>query len=190
MYRQTTLLLVLMHVRLQLMQWRLPACLQVVLPVLTALVHLHTVGIIHRDIKLENLFIASGTGGLKLGDFGLALCVHEEKAISPVGTLEYMPPEILRLPATELIMNGTVRPEDVTPVTEKVDLWSFGVTVYELVTGRSPFEGANKEEIKANILRHNMRPVPSFLSADCADYIHKVSSSSSRRRNSGSSSRL
>jgi hypothetical protein len=52
-----------------------------------------------RDIKLENLFISS-RGHLQLGDFGLAISVLEERAISPVGTLEYMAPEILRLPST------------------------------------------------------------------------------------------
>jgi aurora kinase, other len=58
----------------------------VVVPILTALAHLHAAGVIHRDIKLENLFV-SPTRGILLGDFGLALCVHEEKPISPVGTL-------------------------------------------------------------------------------------------------------
>jgi serine/threonine protein kinase len=48
-----------------------------------------------RDIKLENLFI-SNSGHLQLGDFGLAISVLEERPISPVGTLEYMSPEILR----------------------------------------------------------------------------------------------
>jgi serine/threonine protein kinase len=43
----------------------------------------------HRDIKLENLFISTN-GHLQLGDFGLAISVLEERAISPVGTLEYM----------------------------------------------------------------------------------------------------
>ncbi len=59
---------------------------QVVVPVLESLAHLHAAGIIHRDIKLENLFVSQARG-IILGDFGLALCVHEEKPISPVGTL-------------------------------------------------------------------------------------------------------
>lgn len=146
---------------------------EVVLPILTGLSYMHAAGIIHRDIKLENLFVSS-QGQLQLGDFGLALCIHEENAISPVGTLEYMPPEILRLPTTDLVIKGIVKAEDITPVDFKVDLWSFGVTVYELVTGRSPFEGANKDEIRQNILKHVMRPLPSFLTSDCRDFIHKV----------------
>lgn len=95
------------------------------------------IGFMHlscRDIKLENLFISS-SGHLQLGDFGLAISTQEERAISPVGTLEYMPPEILRLPATDLVVKGLVNVDDIMPVDEKVDIWSFGVTVYELVTG-------------------------------------------------------
>lgn len=85
-----------------------------------------------------------------------------------------MPPEILKLPSTDLILSGAVKAEDVTPVDEKVDQWSFGVTVYELVTGRSPFEGASKDEIRANILAHNMRPLPAFLTPECADWVGRA----------------
>ena len=63
---------------------------QVVAPVLSCLAHLHAAGVIHRDIKLENLFV-SPMRGVLLGDFGLALCTHEEKPISPVGTLGMQP---------------------------------------------------------------------------------------------------
>jgi serine/threonine protein kinase len=54
---------------------------------------MHKLGIIHRDIKLENLFI-NERNQVMMGDFGLALCMYEERAISPVGTLEYMAPEV------------------------------------------------------------------------------------------------
>jgi serine/threonine protein kinase len=53
----------------------------------------------------------------------------------------------------------------------QVDMWSFGVTVYELVTGRSPFEGASKDEIKAAILGYKMRALPTFLTPGCQDFI-------------------
>lgn len=236
----------------------LPACLpQVGYPMLVTLRCMHKLGIIHRDIKLENLFI-NERNQVMMGDFGLALCMYEERAISPVGTLEYMAPEVggwqaagrragwtpgsavvrgtcpgrcmctgsgqgprpipdvasswqtgismprthskhwppavrsdppctlltpsllplptqvLRLPSSELVMNGTIRPEDIPGVNEKVDIWSLGVTIFELVTGRSPFDGSNKEEIKANIIHHKMRPFPSFISKDCADFIMQV----------------
>ncbi|GBF97062.1 aurora-like kinase [Raphidocelis subcapitata] len=154
---------------------------EVVAPMLTCLAHLHAAGVIHRDIKLENLFV-SPTRGVMLGDYGLAVCVHEEKPISPVGTLEYMPPEILRLPATDLVLSGAVRADDVTPITERVDCWSLGVTVFELVTGRSPFEGASKQEIRAAILAHAVRPLPGFLTRECADWLGAAMQPDAARR--------
>lgn len=54
---------------------------------------MHSLAVIHRDVKLENIFIG-GAGELKLGDFGLTMSMKQEAAISPVGTVEYMSPEV------------------------------------------------------------------------------------------------
>lgn len=54
---------------------------------------MHSLHLIHRDVKLENIFIGAG-GELKLGDFGLTMSTLQESAISPVGTTEYMAPEV------------------------------------------------------------------------------------------------
>lgn len=54
---------------------------------------MHAMGMIHRDIKLENIFVDEYMR-VKMGDFGLTMNVHEERAISPVGTVEYMAPEV------------------------------------------------------------------------------------------------
>jgi serine/threonine protein kinase len=59
--------------------------------------------------------------------FGGAWLLQEERAISPVGTLEYMPPEILRLPSTDLVVKGLVSMDDVTPVDEKVNPCSLNL---------------------------------------------------------------
>lgn len=60
---------------------------------LQTLQRMHALHIIHRDVKLENIFIG-GAGELKLGDFGLTMSMKQETAISPVGTVEYMAPEV------------------------------------------------------------------------------------------------
>lgn len=65
----------------------------VAVAMLAVLARMHALGIIHRDVKLENIFIGGGEE-LKLGDFGLTMSMKQELAISPVGTVEYMAPEV------------------------------------------------------------------------------------------------
>lgn len=85
---------------------------------LQGLADLHAVGIIHRDIKLENLLVTVG-GTLKIADFGWATCV-EEKSRGLAGTFATMAPEILL--------------EEVH--TTAVDLWSAGAVLFHIVVGR------------------------------------------------------
>eukprot|EP00882_Tetradesmus_deserticola_P013256 GHRQ01014060.1.p1 GENE.GHRQ01014060.1~~GHRQ01014060.1.p1 ORF type:complete len:156 (+),score=46.17 GHRQ01014060.1:721-1188(+) len=62
-----------------------------------ALQYLHTRAIIHRDIKPENILFANKGSCLKLADFGLAIDLREERAVTRAGTLDYMAPEVRRL---------------------------------------------------------------------------------------------
>lgn len=66
---------------------------EVAIPLLVSLAWLHEYDLIHRDIKLENIFV-TGDGVVKHGDFGLTMSMREERGISPVGTLAYMAPEV------------------------------------------------------------------------------------------------
>ncbi|XP_022216069.2 chromosomal serine/threonine-protein kinase JIL-1-like [Drosophila obscura] len=94
-----------------------------------ALEELHKLGIVYRDLKLENILL-DADGHIVLADFGLATLLSEEKQYrthSFCGTLEYMAPEVLRGEPTGYGM--------------AVDWWSVGVLTYELLSkGKGPFE--------------------------------------------------
>ena len=98
-----------------------------------ALIHLHDSNIVHRDLKLGNIFL-TGKMELKLGDFGLAkkLSFRDEKISEMVGTPAYMAPEILENKGYSL----------------EVDIWSLGVIMYYLIIGKLPFNKQNQEDIK------------------------------------------
>ena len=105
----------------------------------SALNYLHENKIIHRDLKLENfIFTRKGAEGeIKLIDFGLSKAYLEGEHMRKVaGTSYYMAPEVLR-----------------GDYSEEADMWSFGVVVFMLLSGRCPFGGKDDEQIQANVLR-------------------------------------
>eukprot|EP00882_Tetradesmus_deserticola_P025483 GHRQ01027997.1.p1 GENE.GHRQ01027997.1~~GHRQ01027997.1.p1 ORF type:complete len:309 (+),score=110.36 GHRQ01027997.1:200-1126(+) len=108
----------------------------VLLPMMSALLAMHSLGFIHRDVKPENTLFAAGRV-LKLADFGLAVNHLMERPVTRLGTLDYMAPEVLVCPDKHMPSDNKQRSE--LWYTPAVDAWALGVLAYELAVGRPPF---------------------------------------------------
>jgi serine/threonine protein kinase len=108
--------------------------------VASALEAAHEVGIVHRDLKPENLMVRAN-GEVVLADFGIAKLAGGAAAAQPTLTRHG---ELLGSPSY-------MSPEQVTgrPVTHRADLYALGVVLYELCTGRRPYEAATLMELLA-----------------------------------------
>jgi TolB-like protein len=114
------------------------------------LAHAHRAGIIHRDVKPENILL-SAEGHIKITDFGLAKSDGNQeitKPGSPVGTVPYMSPE-------------QCRGEDID---SRSDLFSLGLVLYELITGKRPFRGEHDAALTYSIVHEHHVPIESLRS--------------------------
>ena len=110
-----------------------------------AVSEVHALGLIHRDLKPDNLFLARQAVGkdvIKLIDFGISKSLletssHATQVDSYLGSPHFMSPEQIR---------------SATSVDVRTDVWSLGATFYELVTGRTPFQGNTLGSICASII--------------------------------------
>jgi eukaryotic-like serine/threonine-protein kinase len=150
-------------------QLKLHGALDVAVQIASALVAAHQAGIVHRDIKPENIMLRHD-GLVKVLDFGLAKLTEERQGDRET---ERRGDDLLALPSSPLPLSttgvamGTVQymsPEQARgeDVEERSDIFSLGVVLYEMISGRSPFEGETSDEVVAAILEREPPPLAQY----------------------------
>ena len=126
----------------------------------SALDYAHSHGIVHRDVKPQNLFIMSD-GLIKLGDFGIAesenVYITLESTKDIVGSVHYLAPEI---------STGH-------PATPQSDIYAAGVTFFELITGHVPFDGSSSINIAVAHIREKF-PSPKKYLPNCPKEVERI----------------
>ena len=139
---------------------------QITIRILSALQHAHENGIIHRDIKPQNILVNT-EGHVKVADFGIARIANSAtltKGDVVMGSVHYFSPE-----------QASGQPADA-----RSDIYSVGVVLYEMLTGRVPFDGENQVAIAMQHIHNRPTPiekivpdVPASLNAVCMKALAK-----------------
>lgn len=148
--------------------------LQIAEQILSGLTAAHQAGIIHRDLKPENIMVRED-GIVKILDFGLAKPTSVEseaetrelvstKAGMVMGSVSYMSPEQSRGKETDA----------------RTDLWSVGIVLYEMLTGKTPFEGETVTDTLANIIHKEPVKITEIIE-DAPTELHRILKKSLRK---------
>ncbi|GAA0414278.1 serine/threonine protein kinase [Acrocarpospora corrugata] len=132
---------------------RIPAreALEIMIPVLAALGAAHQAGLIHRDVKPENVLLTED-GRVKVVDFGLARAIeasNQTKSGIMIGTIAYMSPEQVTAGVADV----------------RADVYAAGIVLYELLTGHQPYQGESPMSVAYRHV-HDSVPAPSALAPE------------------------
>lgn len=136
-------------------RFKLPQVQSIAQQLISALCHCHSAGLIHRDIKAENIMYNSQNGHLHLVDFGLAL--RASQGVSLCGTIGFISPEM-----------AFGRPYDA-----KTDIWSAGMLLYILVTGKMPYFHPH-EQMMLKFIQSGAISYPKHVDPTCKSFLQAM----------------
>jgi serine/threonine protein kinase len=141
--------------------------LDIAFQVAAGLAYAHDHGVVHRDIKPSNIMILRGRH-VKIADFGIARmesALRHTRTDQIIGSPLYMSPEQIQSQALDL----------------RSDIFSFGIVLYQMLTGQLPFNGDNVNSVWYQII-HQEPPKPSSLNSDIPDMLDDIVAKSLAKR--------
>ncbi|GAB2276196.1 Serine/threonine-protein kinase sty13 [Dionaea muscipula] len=125
------------------------------LDVARGMAYVHGLGLIHRDLKSDNLLIFSDKS-IKIADFGVARIEVQTEGMTPeTGTYRWMAPEMIQH----------------RPYNQKVDVYSFGIVLWELITGMLPFQNMSAVQAAFAVVNKGVRPI---IPNDCLPVLAEI----------------